>query len=93
MKSNTESSLEYLQKILPVFQGLSDWNNEAIFSAMTALIEKEDCKKGKVLWPVRIAFTGLKASPGGASEVGELIGKEESLKRIENAIDFLKGKI
>ena len=93
MKSNTESSYEYLQKILPIFQGLSEWNNESIFTAMTELIEKEECKKGKVLWPVRIAFTGLKASPGGASEVGELIGKEESLQRIENAIEFLKGKI
>ncbi|MDA3886837.1 MAG: glutamate--tRNA ligase [Candidatus Delongbacteria bacterium] len=93
MKSNTESSYEYLQKILPIFQNLTEWNNESIFGAMLELIEKEECKKGKVLWPVRIAFTGLKASPGGASEVGELIGKEESLKRIENAIEFLKGEI
>lgn len=93
MKSNTESSLEYLQKILPTFQELSVWNNETIFQAMTDLIEKEECKKGKVLWPVRIAMTGLQSSPGGASEVGELIGKEESLKRVENAIEFLRSVI
>ena len=93
MKSNTESSYEYLQKILPMFRELTDWNNETIFQTMNELIEKEECKKGKVLWPVRIAFTGLKASPGGASEVGELIGKEESLQRIENAIEFLKGEL
>ncbi|MCK5760897.1 MAG: glutamate--tRNA ligase, partial [Candidatus Delongbacteria bacterium] len=93
MKSNTESSYEYLQKILPIFKNLSDWNNETIFGAMNDLVAIEECKKGKVLWPVRIAFTGLKASPGGASEVGELIGKEESLQRIENAIEFLKGEL
>ncbi|NOR46254.1 MAG: glutamate--tRNA ligase, partial [Candidatus Delongbacteria bacterium] len=93
MKSNTESSYEYLQKMLPIFEGLSEWNNETIFGAMNDLVAIEECKKGKVLWPVRIAFTGLKASPGGASEVGELIGKEESLQRIENAIEFLKSEI
>ncbi|MCK4979971.1 MAG: glutamate--tRNA ligase [Candidatus Delongbacteria bacterium] len=91
MKSSSESSYEYLQKILPIFKELTNWNNESVFTAMIELIEKEECKKGKVLWPVRIAFTGLKASPGGASEVGELIGKEESLNRIENAIKFLQG--
>ncbi|MBN2788667.1 MAG: glutamate--tRNA ligase [Candidatus Delongbacteria bacterium] len=93
MKSDTASSYMYLQKILPVFRELTKWNNETIFQAMNDLIEKEECKKGAVLWPVRIAMTGLQSSPGGASEVGELIGKDESLKRIENAIDFLKDKI
>ncbi|MFO7810670.1 MAG: glutamate--tRNA ligase family protein, partial [Candidatus Delongbacteria bacterium] len=92
MKSNTETSLEYLQKIIPVFEKLEEWNNDTIFNAMNELIEKEGCKKGKVLWPVRIALTGLKASPGGGSEVAELIGKEETLKRISDAVGFLKTK-
>jgi glutamyl-tRNA synthetase len=90
MKTTYENSLMSLQSILPVLEAFSDWNNDALYNVMTALVEKMGIKNGQLLWPVRTALSGKASSPGGASELAELLGKDESIKRIKIGIEKLQ---
>lgn len=58
------------------------WDNAHLYESLVQLATEQGVKNGKVLWPVRIALTGLAATPGGASEIAEIIGKEETLRQI-----------
>ncbi len=89
MKTTEENSLEALKEILPVLQQLDDWTEESIHDAMFALIEKLELKNGRILWPLRTALSGKQFTPGGGIEIAMLLGKEESLKRIEKGIELL----
>jgi glutamyl-tRNA synthetase len=90
MKTNYENSLDSLEKALPVLEGLDVWNLESIQAALTKLIEQMGVKNGIVLWPVRTAVSGKAFTPGGAYEIAEILGKEETLKRIRVGIEKLK---
>lgn len=90
MKSNLESSLTVLEKILPKFKELSPWTFENIEKCCMGLISEMNVKNGVVLWPVRIGLSGKKSTPGGAFEIADIIGKEESIKRTEIGIEKLK---
>lgn len=90
MKTNLENSLLTLEKILPKFKELSPWTLENIEKCCMDLISELQVKNGIVLWPVRIALSGKKSTPGGAFEIADIIGKDESLKRIEYGIKKLK---
>ena len=72
------------------FAGVSIWDNQHLYEALIELAQEHELKNGKVLWPARIALTGLAAPPGGASEIAELLGKAETLRRLDVAISQLK---
>lgn len=88
-KTNLENALASLQAALPVLERLEPWTNSAIFEALTALAAEMDVKNSVVLWPVRVAVSGRQSTPGGATELCELLGKEESLARIRKGIERL----
>lgn len=88
-KTDREGSLETLKEILPVFEGLSAWESEAILAAMTEMAEAKEVKNAKIMWPVRIAIAGKAVTPGGAVEIAKNLGREETLKRIKIAISKL----
>ena len=88
-KSDAASSLEVLQKILPVFEGLTDWTDEALLDAMVKLAEELGAKNAKVMWPVRIAAAGKAVTPGGAVEICRILGRDETLRRLHIAIEKL----
>ena len=90
-KTDIPGSLEMLKKILPVFEGLERWDDESILAAMTLLAEAEEVKNAKVMWPVRIALAGKAVTPGGAVEIARILGREESLRRINLGIEKLEG--
>ena len=90
-KTDIPGSLETLKKILPVFEELPVWNDEAILGAMTVLAEAEGVKNAKVMWPVRIALAGKAVTPGGAVEIARILGREEALRRIHMGIEKLEG--
>lgn len=89
MKTTEEICLESLKKAVPVLEKLDNWTNESIYNAFKELIEEMGIKNGQMLWPVRTALSGKPTSPCGASELCELLGKEESLKRINKGIEML----
>ena len=88
-KSDASSSLEVLQKILPVFEALEPWTDEALLDAMVKLAEEMGAKNAKVMWPVRIAAAGKAVTPGGAVEICRILGKDEVLRRLRIAVEKL----
>ena len=92
-KTDVPGSLETLKKILPVFEALPKWDDEAILGAMTLMAEAEGVKNAKIMWPVRIALAGKAVTPGGAVEIAHILGKEESLRRIGLGIEKLEGSL
>ncbi len=89
MKTNRETALEVLKQILPVMKQLDDFTFDSIHAAMFALIEKLGVKNGYLLWPLRVALSGKQFTPGGGIEIAAIIGKEDSVSRIEKAIALL----
>ncbi len=92
-KTDLPGSLETLRKILPVFERIGDWGDEAILKAMTDMAEAEAVKNAKIMWPVRIALAGKAITPGGAVEIARILGKEESLRRIRRGIEKLEENV
>ncbi len=93
MKTSPESALEVLKEVQPIFEAQEDYSNDALFAALKAYVEQKGCKNGYAMWPVRVAVSGKQSTPGGATEIMELIGKEESLKRISAAIEKLESEL
>ena len=89
MKTNEESSLEVLKELLPIFEQQDDYTNDALFAVLKTYVENKGCKNGYAMWPLRIAVSGKAMTPGGATEIMEILGKEESLTRIRAAIEKL----
>ena len=89
MKTNAETSLEVLQEILPILEAQEDYSNDALYATLLKYVEEKGCKNGYVMWPIRTAVSGKQMTPGGATELMEVLGKEESLARIRKGIELL----
>ena len=89
MKTNEETSLEVLKEILPLFEAQEDYSNDALYATLKGYVEEKGCKNGYAMWPVRTAVSGKQNTPGGATEIMEILGKEESLRRIRRGIELL----
>lgn len=90
MKTNAETSLEVLTEVLPILEKQDDYSNDALYAALLKYVEEKGCKKGYVMWPIRTAVSGKQMTPGGATELMEVLGKEESLNRIRKGIELLQ---
>ena len=90
MKTNAETSLTVLKELLPILEAQEDFSNDALFAAVKTYIQEKGYKNGYVLWPVRIAVSGKQTTPAGATEIMEVLGKEESIARIREAIRRLE---
>lgn len=88
-KTDEAGSLEMLNRMLPVFEAIKDWRDESILAAMTDMAAQCECKNAKVMWPVRIAVAGKAVTPGGAVEICRILGKDETLRRMQTGIDKL----
>ena len=90
-KSKTDEavSLEMLNAALPVLSELSEWTTDSIHDALISLAEKLEVKNAKLMWPVRIAVAGKAVTPGGAVEICYILGRKETLTRIEKGIQML----
>jgi len=81
-KSTLESSKTVLEAVIPLFENLSEWTNGNIFLCLKNYSQESGLKVGTVMWPIRTALSGQASSPGGATELAAILGKEESLRRI-----------
>ncbi|MBQ7614481.1 MAG: glutamate--tRNA ligase [Butyrivibrio sp.] len=90
MKTNQETSLAVLKEVLPLLEAHDDYSNDALYALLSDYIKEKGYKNGHVLWPVRIAVSGKEMTPCGATELMEVIGKEETLKRIKKGIELLE---
>ena len=89
MKTNAETSLEVLREILPRLEAQEDYSNDALYAMLCDYVAEKGCKNGYVMWPIRTAVSGKQMTPGGATEIMEILGKEESLARIRKGIELL----
>ncbi len=90
MKTNEESSLEVLKELLPILEEQEDYGNDALYQTLTDYVSRKGCKNGYVMWPIRTAVSGKQMTPAGATEIMEILGKEESLNRIRKGIEKLQ---
>lgn len=89
MKTTEEMCLEHLQKAIPALEELTEWSNDSIYNVLISLVQELGIKNGQMLWPIRTALSGKPTSPCGASELAELLGKEDSISRLKTGIELL----
>ncbi len=89
MKTNEESSLEVLKDVLPLLEAQDDFSNDALYATLCDYVAAKEVKNGYVMWPIRTAVSGKQMTPGGATELMEVLGKDESIARIKAAIELL----
>ena len=89
MKTNSENSLQVLKDFLPRLEELDVFDHDHLEAVVKAYVEEKECKNGLALWPLRTAVSGKQMTPGGAYEIMEILGKEESLARIRKGIELL----
>ena len=89
MKTDENVAKSALKISSEVLKNVDDWCNESLFEALKGAAERNGLKNGQVLYPVRIALSGKQTTPGGATELAVILGKEETLKRMEYALSLL----
>lgn len=89
MKTSKETSLCVLKDVLPILEAQEDFSNDALYAALCGYVEEKGVKNGYVMWPIRTAVSGKQMTPGGATELMEVLGKEESLRRIRAGIELI----
>ncbi len=90
MKTDTENSLTSLEAILPLVKDMDTWTKDSLHDALLGLAQKMEVKNGVILWPLRTALSGKAFTPGGGIELAAILGKEETIARIEKGIELLK---
>lgn len=90
MKTSKESSLSVLKEVLPLLEAQEDYSNDALYALLSAYVAEKGYKNGYVMWPIRTAASGKQMTPCGATEILEILGKEESVARIRNAVKKLE---
>ena len=88
-KASITLAKDILPKIKETLEGVEEWNNSNLFAVLVELSAKLEIKKQALLWITRIALTGRESTAGGATEVADILGKEEVLKRIDFSINLL----
>ena len=86
MKTNPEVALNALKQCREVLAGIDEWNEETLHAALLELPKKMGVKNGIVLFPLRLAITGKQFTPGGAIEIAAILGREETMRRLDLSI-------
>lgn len=93
MKTNSENSLKVLQDVLPILEAQEHFDNDSLYEVLSKYVADAGVKTGFVMWPIRTALSGKQMTPAGATEIMEVLGKEESLKRIRLGIEKLSNGV
>ena len=90
MKTTKESALAVLKDVLPLLEAQEEYSNDALYQMLLNYVAEKEVKNGYVMWPIRTAVSGLQMTPAGATEIMEILGKEETLLRIRKGIELLE---
>ena len=90
MKTDKESSLAVLKDMVPILEQCNDYSNDALYQTLLKYVEEKNVKNGYVMWPIRTAVSGKQMTPAGATEIMEILGKEETIRRIKKGIELLE---
>ncbi len=86
-KTDPETAKKALQIAYDALKGLDDWNNDAIFETLAARANENSMKNITLMYPIQVALSGRAVAAGGATMIASILGKEETLKRIEKALN------
>ena len=89
-KTNGEKSLAVLQDLLPRLEAQEVYTNDSLYEVLKSYADEKGYKAGFVIWPVRTAVSGKQVTPAGATEIMEIIGKEETIARFQKGIQLLE---
>ena len=89
-KLTKEDSISILNEVLPIFENTDDFSNDNLFAILKDFGKSKELKVGKLMWPIRIALSGLENTPAGATEIASIIGKEETINRLKTALSVIK---
>ncbi len=92
MKTDIQTAQKSLKLVLPVLSETNEWTNEHLFETLKSLAEANGMKNGQILYPVRIALSGKETTPGGATEIAVILGKNETIKRLNDALKKLNNE-
>lgn len=90
MKTTLENSLSSLKASIPILEAVDNWENSILYVKLTELASSMGIKNSQILWPIRTAISGKDATPGGATEIAEILGKDETLRRLNIGIEKLQ---
>ena len=93
MKTTEETSLEVLKDLLPRLEAHDEYTNDALYALLMKYVEEKGCKNGYAIWPLRTAVSGKQMTPAGATEIMEIIGKDETIARVKKGIELLEAKL
>lgn len=88
-KLTKEDSKDIITKVLPLLEGIDDFSNDNLFATLKEFSKTNDIKTGKLMWPIRIALSGLENTPAGATEIASIIGKKETISRLNDALKVI----
>ena len=88
-KTNPQVCSRMLQAAIPMLESLPTWTVESVHDGLIALAEKLEVKNAKLMWPVRIAAAGKSVTPGGAVEICQVLGKDETIRRMKLGVEKL----
>lgn len=89
-KLTKDESASILNDVLNILENTDDFSNDNLFTILKEYGKSKDIKVGKLMWPIRIALSGLEVTPAGATEIASIIGRGETINRIKNAINYIK---
>ena len=88
-KSDKEVAKEVLPLVRDTLAKVEDWQNSVLYATLVELAQNLGKKNSAILWPTRVAISAKQSTPGGATELAELLGKEETLRRLDYSIELL----
>ena len=89
-KVTPEKSAEIISTAIEILQAVDDWTLDALNEKISAFVKESGLKIGTIMWPLRIALSMQKVTPGGVTEILYLLGKEISLERLNSALNNLR---
>lgn len=89
-KVTIEKSIEILEPAIEMLETIEDWSVNTLNEKISEFTAKTELKVGTVMWPLRIAISMQKVTPGGVTEILYLLGKKISLERMKQSLDKLK---
>lgn len=92
-KTDKHTALEVMPSIINAMDSVKVWDNEHLYNALVDCASSLEVKNGKILWPARIAITGMSATAGGASDIAEIIGKQETMRRLQLSLVTLQEEL
>jgi len=90
-KSYKEDSTQLLQKLIEILKNQQNFSSEEIENSVKTWIESAEIGFGRVMSPFRLALVGAGKGPH-VFDIVEIIGKDESIRRISALIEFVDGK-